>query len=130
MLIPVLLSGQVKIEGTLVDSLTQEPIPFANVWLKGTSNGSLTNDLGRFAINVDTTLSDSLEFSLIGYNSKLHNVHLVPKLRPFWIELSSKSFELNAVIITPISAKEYIRRAIKSIEKKTKNNNWNTRTYK
>ena len=117
MLIPVLLSGQIKIEGTLVDSLTQEPIPFANVWLKGTSNGTLTNDLGRFAINVDTTLSDSLEFSLIGYNSKIHNVHLVPKLRPFWIELSSKSFELNAVIITPISAKEYIRRAIKSIEK-------------
>ena len=116
MLIPVLLSGQLKVEGTLVDSLTQEPIPFANVWLKGTSNGTLTNNLGRFTIEVDTSLSDSLEFSLIGYNPKKHNIHLIPKLRPFWIELSSKSFELNAVIITPITAQEYIRRAIISIE--------------
>ena len=115
-LIPALLSGQLKIEGTLVDSLTQEPIPFANVWLKGTSKGTLTNDLGRFVIEIDTAQGDSLEFSLIGYNSKKHNVHLIPKLRPFWIELSSKLFELNAVIITPLTAEEYIRRAIISIE--------------
>ena len=62
--------GQLKIEGTLVDSATQQPIPFANVWQKGTSKGTLTNDLGRFILEADTSLSDSLIFSLIGYQQK------------------------------------------------------------
>jgi len=114
---PSVVLGQLKIEGTLVDSATQQPIPFANVWQKGTSKGTLTNDLGRFILEADTSLSDSLIFSLIGYQQKKHNIHFIPKLRPFWVELSKKSFELNTVIITPLSAQEYIRRAIISFEK-------------
>lgn len=53
----VLLAQQVTITGTVTND-NQDPLPYATVSVKGTSNGALTNDEGKFSIT--TAQSDSM----------------------------------------------------------------------
>ena len=45
MLFSITLYGQ-KITGTIKDSKTSNPLPFASIYLKGTTRGTTTNDQG------------------------------------------------------------------------------------
>lgn len=59
----------VTVTGVVRDSISQEPVPFATVMLKGTERGVLTDDAGRYTIS--TSLSfDSIFASAIGYGDK------------------------------------------------------------
>ena len=57
---------QDTVRGTITDKTTGKPLPGANVFVKGTSNGTATNPDGRYKLAVPS-LSDTLEFSYIGY---------------------------------------------------------------
>ncbi|MFN4198198.1 MAG: carboxypeptidase-like regulatory domain-containing protein, partial [Flavobacterium sp.] len=41
------LWSQTKVSGVVLDE-NKQPIPFANVYFKGTSEGLITNELGKF----------------------------------------------------------------------------------
>ena len=60
--------GQTKITGTVVDEMG-EPLPGANVVVKGTTNGAATDFEGKFILNVNTT-SGVVVISFVGYESK------------------------------------------------------------
>jgi len=47
---PVAVSAQARLSGVLLDSLTNEPVPFATVYLDGTSSGDVTADDGTFTL--------------------------------------------------------------------------------
>ncbi len=53
-----------SLTGTVQDSKTGEPIPFANVFVRGTTVGTITDTTGYF--NLDF-IGDSVSFSAIGY---------------------------------------------------------------
>jgi hypothetical protein len=58
--------------GKILDSNTRKPVVFANVLLKGTSIGTVTNADGEFLIKAPANLDvQVLEITHIGYNSKL-----------------------------------------------------------
>ena len=61
--------AQTVIEGKVTDSSTGDPIPFANVVIKGSSVGSTTDFDGFFKIKGDAE-SDTLVVSYIGYERK------------------------------------------------------------
>ena len=58
-----------KVTGVVVDE-TNIPIPGANVVVKGTTNGVITNMDGQFTITPADVSKDVLSFSFIGYDTK------------------------------------------------------------
>lgn len=60
--------GQTKITGTVVDEMG-EPLPGANVVVKGTTNGSATDFDGKFILNASSE-SGAVVVSFVGYTNK------------------------------------------------------------
>ena len=58
-----------KVTGKVVDE-TNTPIPGANVVVKGTTNGVITNMDGVFSITPANVQKDVIQFSFIGYETK------------------------------------------------------------
>lgn len=56
---------QIAIKGTILDGSTKEPLPGANVQVKGTTKGAVADANGKFS--VDAANGDVLVFSFIGY---------------------------------------------------------------
>ena len=65
-LMPVSLSGQSTIRGIVIDSLTQEPLASATVYVNGTTQGTATGLDGRFELN-DVFFPATVVFSYVGY---------------------------------------------------------------
>ncbi len=71
-------SGQIK------DSKTNEPVPFANILIKNSQIGVVTDEAGRFTFSKETK-SNSLMVSSLGYISKTVSfkngdiIYLIPK---------------------------------------------------
>lgn len=42
------LKAQYIVQGVVTDSLTREPLPYTSVYLKGTTEGGMTDDKGVF----------------------------------------------------------------------------------
>jgi len=57
-----------NIQGTVIDNITKEPIPFANLLLENTSNGVTTDIDGNFSITGITPGIYTLLCSVVGYN--------------------------------------------------------------
>jgi len=58
-----------KVTGKVIDE-TNTPIPGANVVIKGTTNGLITNNEGVFTIVPADVQKDVIQFSFIGYDTK------------------------------------------------------------
>src|SRR6187401_1522224 len=85
MLSSVAFCQQTRIEGTIVDKETGNPVPFACVIVVGSSKGTSSNVEGQFSISVEEPFS--LKVSCIGYESQLINsvegaskIELKPKI--------------------------------------------------
>ena len=61
------VSAQYTLRGTVTDGNTGEPVPFASVLLKGTTNGVATDFDGRFTLNVSELPPYVLVISSMGY---------------------------------------------------------------
>ena len=87
-----------EISGVIIDSLSQNPIPFANVTSNFNKN-TITNEEGRFRLfkDIPFTNKDSIYLSSIGYNSLSLSVNLTNE---FKILLSPKIIELETVVVT------------------------------
>ena len=66
---PVCLFGQSTIRGIVVDSLTQEPLAFATVYVNGTTQGTSTDADGRFELK-DVMFPATVVFSFVGYQTQ------------------------------------------------------------
>ena len=64
-LVTSLSVAQTKVGGTVVDELG-DPVAFANVLFKGTTEGTITNENGRFYLESEQT-RDTLVISFVGY---------------------------------------------------------------
>ena len=70
--------GSYQLTGTILDGMG-EPVIGANVLVKGTTNGVVTDLNGKFSLQVKP--NDILQISYIGYNSQevavKGNIHLI-----------------------------------------------------
>ena len=67
-LFSLVMLSQSKVGGIVVDE-SGEPVAFANVFFKNSTEGTITNDNGRFYMEADDTC-DTLVVSFIGYESQ------------------------------------------------------------
>ncbi|HEX7321299.1 MAG TPA: TonB-dependent receptor [bacterium] len=99
----ILISGTTgKIQGTVIDRETGEPISYANVMISNTERGVATDDNGLFYIlNVPSGIY-TVEVSCLGYQSKLvENVVVeVDQTARLKIELKQTIIELAPVTVT------------------------------
>ncbi len=97
--IPIFANPTTRIQGIVVDSLSQETLPFVAIFLKNSDRGTLTDEQGQFNIS---TLSDfeSVEVSAIGYRKKNIQVRkgVTTTLR---VELVPTGVALNEVVVRP-----------------------------
>lgn len=63
-----MLLAQMKVSGVVLDE-NNEPIPFANVYFKNSSEGLITNENGKFYLETNKTYS-TLVISFIGYTTQ------------------------------------------------------------
>ena len=87
------------VRGTVLDEMG-EPVPGANVVIKGTSNGTITNLDGAFSLSAKD--NDVLVISFIGYKNV--EVSLVGK-RDLRITLEPEAEQLNEVVVTALGIK-------------------------
>ncbi len=62
----------ITISGIVVDSVTQDPLPYTAIKIKGKGVGVSSTDDGSFSISC--TVNDTLAFTRLGYNTFLHIV--------------------------------------------------------
>ncbi len=89
--------AQVTIEGQVRDADTEEPIPFCNVFIQGTTVGVSTDLEGYYTITTDR-IGDSLVVSAVGYNaqSQVISSDFVQKID---FSLSSATLGLDEVVV-------------------------------
>ncbi len=86
---------QLNISGKVVDENNQ-PLPYVNVYLAGTQNGTTTNKNGEFSFNIAKGKAGTLVASIVGYkkfekeikSTAKNNIYLNIKLFPSSIKLS------------------------------------------
>lgn len=109
LLISVLGFSQTKgtVTGTLTDKdLNLEPLPFANIVVKGTTNTATTDEMGKYSMTIEAG-TYTIEFSFLGYETieekievKAGETVIVNKA------LGSGSYQLKDVIVQTAVSKE------------------------
>ena len=64
------LAQTVTIKGTVRNSISKEEVPAVSVTIKGTSEGTYTDDNGMFSISTSARLPVTLVFSSVGFESR------------------------------------------------------------
>ncbi len=97
---------------TVVDSSTNQAIPFANVTLtKNQHIGTITNEDGLFTLCLENR-SDSIEVSHVGYNK----IRLTLNYGGDTIRLNSFTTDLDEVTISSMSAIQVVVKTIENLE--------------
>ncbi|MFD2516746.1 TonB-dependent receptor [Salinimicrobium flavum] len=113
LLMSLALHAQNETTGTIAGKLTDkemngEPLPFANILLKGTTKGATTDINGLYVLNALEPGEYTLVFSFVGYESiEVPNVKVVAgKVTEVNTELGSSAASLDEVVITTVSRKD------------------------
>ena len=85
------------LNGTVYDSETKKAVPYASVYVNGTSTGMLTDTNGSFSLNISKTGNLPVAVSAIGYYSML--ISDFPADRKLIIYLDPKVIPLKEVIV-------------------------------
>lgn len=118
----VTMYGQDIIRGTVCDTVTGEPLPYASIMVAGTSTGTTTNSDGAFTLPASIR-GKTLQVSFLGYNTKTVKAVLPGDDEELDIYLLPTGVMLNEVVIKPRKIKykkkgnpavDFVRRVIAS----------------
>ena len=93
----VLAQNDIHIAGTVLDKSNGEPIPYANIYLKGTNEGTTSDSHGKFVLNIRQG-SDSILVSSVGYYPQSYPL-LIGKVQEREFRLRPKTVELETVVV-------------------------------
>jgi hypothetical protein len=117
-------TAQVKIDGVVIDQSNHLPMPFVSIVYENTSQGTITNQLGKFHCVVDTTRSKYLKFTFIGYENKLVPVK---EASPVTVYLTPALVNLPEVVVLA-RKRSWVIDCIEAAIKKIKKNNSDRQT--
>ena len=89
------LTAQIKVSGFVVDE-SDEPVPFANIIFKGSIEGTISDENGKFYLETSNSYEE-LEVSFVGFETKL--IPLVKVNTDLRIVLQEGRDELKEVMI-------------------------------
>jgi CubicO group peptidase (beta-lactamase class C family) len=92
--------NQRVITGRIMNSSSKEPIPYANIGIKSSGTGTISNKDGSFSIAVGAALSkDTIIFSSLGFVEKKIPFTLLGAKKEISIYLDEKILTLSPVIV-------------------------------
>jgi len=96
------LGAQTSIIGLVLDSLTQEPLPYVNIGLQNKNIGTVSDEEGYFEFEVDAQKNnqDTLRFSMIGFEPKSYVLEDYLKQNLIEVTLAEETTALEEVILT------------------------------
>jgi len=101
------------LEGRVIDEQTRRPLPSANIWIKNTSRGTISNRDGEFQLPIQRG-DHAVIVSYIGYRSDTTSIS-IPETVEHYVALSPSPVELPEVVVTDEDpAIDIIRRAIEN----------------
>lgn len=112
-----LAQGQGTVEGTVVDTLSGEPIPSVQVTVSGTSRGALTSANGHFRVDGVPAGQHTVVARRIGYANGEAAVDVTAgTVSTVEIRLSSSASELDAVVVTALGIETAKRAVTNSVQ--------------
>lgn len=107
------LTAQTRlIEGMIRDSITNEPLSYVSVYLKGTTHGAMTDESGKFRL--EASPRQTLMVSCIGYHEYAVSVASL-KRNPVIVSLVPSQYQLAEVTIKPKKEK-YTKKGNPAVE--------------
>jgi TonB-linked SusC/RagA family outer membrane protein len=115
--LPAIVYGQ-KINGTVLDEKTQEPVIGANITLAGTKEGTVSDLNGRFTLDV-RSLPATIAIDYLGYRKTEVDIYELGE--PIVIQLRENTNFLNEVVVVGYGTqkRKELTGAISSIPKET-----------
>ncbi len=102
------------INGSVLDSESGDPLPYATVAYKGYPYGTVSNSEGEFQLQLPDWLREStLVVSFMGYESREYVAGSIEGYLE--VRLSKRIITLEEVQIKPLSPEQYLRLAIRKI---------------
>ncbi len=98
-LLSLFLNGQDMIQGIVLDP-DNIPLTGANVFIKGSYDGTVSDTLGKFKLMAQRTDSSVLVISFLGYETSYIDISGHTATKNLSIILKNKAGELNEVVIT------------------------------
>lgn len=96
------------VTGTIMDADTKIPIEFCNVFVLNEQNGTLTDNNGKFSLQISDSIKiPVLIFHVIGY--KRDSLQVLTKMNDYHIFLHSESVILEDVVITGVTRATLVR---------------------
>ena len=89
--------NRVTLQGQIVDSITGQPIDFANIVEQGTTNGTITDANGHFSMLARP--GSTVRISYLGYND--YDIHVGQRKSQLTIRMVPNDFELAEVVVKP-----------------------------
>lgn len=106
-----------KLQGTVLDKHSNDPLSYATVWVKGKTIGTITNASGEFVLKLPSEyISDTVCFSYMGYNSSIIKVDSMYGKKNL-IKLEEQPIPIKPVFIIPLSGLELVNQMISSVNK-------------
>lgn len=97
------------IEGTLLDHITGEPIIYGTISVNNLSNGTISNQNGKFKLTLsDSMLQSTIKFSHIGYSSREIEASLLSGQNIVFY-LDQKIVTLQEVVVRAVNPLRTIR---------------------
>ena len=121
------VQSQTFIEGQVFDAATKEPVGYANIYIKGTTIGTTTDDTGYYQLKLQT-IYDSVSAAYLGYSEATQPIKKQERQRINFMLDPSQSMLAEAVIIgSKESLEDYLIRKI--LENKDKNDKKHLQNY-
>ncbi|OON65602.1 DUF5686 and carboxypeptidase-like regulatory domain-containing protein [Hymenobacter sp. CRA2] len=94
----VALAQRIVFSGRITEAATGQPVPFASVYVKGTTFGTTADDDGRYELKLSQPV-DSLTASAVGYRPRSRKVSRTEPLQTVNFPLPSAAQQLSEVVI-------------------------------
>lgn len=119
--------SQTFIEGQVFDAKTGESVSYANIYIKGTTIGTTTDDTGYYQLKL-TNVYDSLSAAYLGYLESTVAIKKQTKQRiDFKLETSQSMLAEAVIVASKESLEDYLIRKI--IEHKDNNDKKHLQNY-
>ena len=109
MLILVLYSSafavMVEVQGVVIDKDKGEPLPFANVLIKGTSIGAATDRNGKFTFVYETDKEFTIVVRFMGYKTQEQQFSPDDDVSNLRFELAEDVFHVEEIVVTGIASR-------------------------
>jgi hypothetical protein len=94
-------AAQVTVSGTVRDSLTRRPLPFASVFLANTTRGATTDAQGHYALTGVPAGRYELAATYLGYQLRQRPIAVAQQAEVFDVALPPAAQQLAEVVVRP-----------------------------